>query len=95
MDCKSSKFLCSWDSPGEDTGEGCHALLQGIFPTQGLYLEGLNLRLLGCVGGFFTTSAICEDQLVNSVIHVGKVSSLSYLVAQTVKNPPATWKTWV
>uniref|UniRef100_A0AC11E3T0 Uncharacterized protein n=1 Tax=Ovis aries TaxID=9940 RepID=A0AC11E3T0_SHEEP len=24
------------DSPGKNTGEGCHALLQGIFPTQGL-----------------------------------------------------------
>ena len=23
------------DSPGKDTGVGCHALLQGIFPTQG------------------------------------------------------------
>ena len=36
----------SWDSPGKNTGVGCHALLQGIFPTQGLnpYL----LRLLHC-----------------------------------------------
>ena len=24
------------DSPGKNTGRGCHALLQGIFPTQGL-----------------------------------------------------------
>ena len=24
-----------WDSPGKYTGVGCHALLQGIFPTQG------------------------------------------------------------
>ena len=23
------------DSPGKNTGKGCHALLQGIFPTQG------------------------------------------------------------
>ena len=30
-----SRFLCQWDSPGKDTGVGCHALLQGIFPTQG------------------------------------------------------------
>ena len=28
------KFLCPWDSPGMNTGVGCHALLQGIFPTQ-------------------------------------------------------------
>ena len=28
--------LCRpWDSPGKNTGGGCHALLQGIFPTQG------------------------------------------------------------
>ena len=24
-----------WDFPGKNTGEGCHFLLQGIFPTQG------------------------------------------------------------
>ena len=28
--------LCSCESPGKNTGVGCHALLQGIFPTQGL-----------------------------------------------------------
>ena len=27
--------LCPWDSPGENTGVGCHVLLQGIFLTQG------------------------------------------------------------
>ena len=30
-----SRLLCPWDSPGKNTGVGCHALLQGIFPTQG------------------------------------------------------------
>ena len=25
---------CRWDPPGKNTGVGCHALLQGIFPTQ-------------------------------------------------------------
>ena len=28
-------LLCPWDSPGKNTGAGCHALLQGIFLTQG------------------------------------------------------------
>ena len=32
VDCR---FLCPWDSPGKNTGVGCHFLLQGIFPTQG------------------------------------------------------------
>ena len=27
--------LRPWDSPGKNTGVGCHFLLQGIFPTQG------------------------------------------------------------
>ena len=30
-----TRFLCPWDSPGKNTGVGCHFLLQGIFPTQG------------------------------------------------------------
>ena len=30
-----ARFLCPWDSPGKNTGVGCHALLQGIFLTQG------------------------------------------------------------
>ena len=25
--------LCPWDSSGKNTGVGCHALLQGIFPS--------------------------------------------------------------
>ena len=27
--------LCPWDSPGKNTGVGCHFLPHGIFPTQG------------------------------------------------------------
>ena len=29
-----SSFLCPWDSPGKNTGVGCHSLLGGIFLTQ-------------------------------------------------------------
>ena len=28
-------LLCSWNSPGKNTGVGSHSLLQRIFPTQG------------------------------------------------------------
>ena len=31
-----SKLLCPWNSPGKNTGVGCHSLLEGIFPTQGI-----------------------------------------------------------
>ena len=30
-----ASLLCPWDSPGTNTGMGCHALLRGIFLTQG------------------------------------------------------------
>ena len=45
----------SMDSPGKNTGVGFHALLQGIFPTQGSNLS--LLCLLALAGRFFTTSA--------------------------------------
>ena len=32
------RLLCPWNSPGKNTEVGCHSLLQGIFPTQGLNL---------------------------------------------------------
>jgi len=42
-----TRILCPWDSPGKNTGVGCHALLQGIFPTQGSN-PGIKLRSLSC-----------------------------------------------
>ena len=30
-----ARLLCLWDSPGKNTGVGCHLLLQGSFPIQG------------------------------------------------------------
>ena len=36
MDCSLPGTSVHGDSPGKNTGVGCHALSQGIFPTQGL-----------------------------------------------------------
>ena len=36
MDCNPSGSSVHGDSPGKDIGVDCHALLHGIFPTQGL-----------------------------------------------------------
>ena len=38
MDCSLPGPSVHGDSPGKNMGVGCHALLQGIFPTQGLNL---------------------------------------------------------
>ena len=35
MDCSPQGSSVHGNSPGKDTRVGCHALLQGIFPTQG------------------------------------------------------------
>ena len=35
MDCSPPHSSVHGDSPGKNTGVGCHTLLQGIFPTQG------------------------------------------------------------
>ena len=36
MDCSPQGSSVHGDSPGKNTGVGCHALLQGLFLTQGL-----------------------------------------------------------
>ena len=40
-----SRLLCPWDFPGRNAAVGCHFLLQGIFPTQGLNPRLLHLPL--------------------------------------------------
>ena len=56
-----ARFLCPWDSPGTNTGVGCHSLLQGIFLTQ-----GSNPSLLGFLNwqvGFLPLLATWEGIL--------------------------------
>ena len=53
-----ARLLCPWDFPGKNTGVGCHALLRGIFLTQGV--EPVSLASPALAGGFFTTRATWE-----------------------------------
>ena len=54
MDCSLPGSSVHGDSPGKNTGVGCHSLLQGIFPTQGS-------NQVSCIaGGFFTVWATGE-----------------------------------
>ena len=54
-----TRLPCLWNSPGKNTEVGCCALLQGIFPTQGLNSHLSTSSALA--SGFFTTSAIWES----------------------------------
>ena len=51
-----ARLLCPWNSPGKNTGVGCHALLQGIFLSQGSNLHASP----AWAHGFFTTRATWE-----------------------------------
>ena len=60
-DCSppGSSALGPWDSPGKNTGVGSCALLQGIFPTQ-----GLNPGLLPWQVGSFPLSRLQQKDFV-------------------------------
>ena len=61
--CSPSGSSCPWDSPGKNTGVGCHTLIQGIFLTQGSNLHLLHALSPALAGRFFTTSATWEAQI--------------------------------
>ena len=52
-----ARLLSPWNFPGKNTGLGCHFLLQGIFPTQGLKLH-LLLLLHWQVDSFTTAPSV-------------------------------------
>ena len=49
MDCSLPGSSVHADSPGKNSGVGCHALLWGIFPTRGSQCRSLS----SIAGGFF------------------------------------------
>ena len=60
----AARLLCPRDSPGKKTGVGCHALLQGGFPTQGWnsrLLCLLHWRVLHCQGHPGSRSSSVDD----------------------------------
>ena len=61
MECSPPGFSVHKDSPGKNTGVDCHALLQGIFPTQGSN-PGLPLA-----GRFFTLWVIGKPASIYSI----------------------------
>ena len=61
MDCNPPGSSGHGHFLGKNTGVGCHALLQGIFPTHGS--KPMFLMSLALAGGFLTTSATLEASL--------------------------------
>ena len=48
------RFLCPWNSTGENTGMGCHFLVQGIFPNPGI--KPTSPASSALAGRFFTSA---------------------------------------
>jgi len=61
-----ARLLCLWDSPGKNTGVGCHFLLQGLILT-----EGLNQGLLHCRKIFYCLSH-------RETLHIQECSSVQF-----------------
>ena len=86
-----ARLLCPWDSPGKNTGVGCHALLWEIFLTQG---SGLHLlSLLHWRAGSLPLVPPGKPQSLGKSIDFIFVMTLcvfrkSSQVALLVKNPP-------
>ena len=79
-----SSLLCPWDSPGKNTGVGCHLCLQGIFLTQ-----GSNPGLLHCRRMLYRLSYQGSPSwLLESV----KVQLVTRLVGKAKKNGTAESK---
>ena len=79
-----TRLLCLWNSPGKNTGVGCHSLLQGIFLNQ-----GLNPGLLHCRQILYHLSHLC-DQFILLLFFMCHLPCwmLRFLLAASV---PAFW----
>ena len=69
MDCSPAGFLCPWDSPGENTGVGCHFLLQY------LKVESEREVTQSCP----TLSNPMDYSLPGSSMHTGKFGSIDIM----------------
>ena len=85
------QLLCPWDSPGKNTGVGCRALLQGIFPTHGTTL--CLLHLLHWQAGSLPRvppGKLCsrENTLTNSVETLSNSNTLYNLIPNIISIVP-------
>ena len=72
-----ARLLCPWYFPGNNTGVGCHFLLQGVFPTQ-----GLNPGLPHCRQMFLPSEPpgkSLKTSFLYTAQYIGHISQLKFL----------------
>ena len=93
--------LCLWDSPGKNTGVGCHFLLQGIFLTRGSNPGLLHCRRILYQLRYQGSTRILEWVVISfstasSPTPGFEPVSLAYpALTGRFFTPSATWKPWV
>ena len=69
MDCSPLGTSVHQDSPGKNTGVGCYALLQCIFPTQGLNPSLRHCRQILYHLSHQEASVLCDCLSKSCIIH--------------------------
>ena len=92
MECSLPGSSIHGDSPGKNTGVGCQALLQEIFPTQGSKPHLLCLPALA--SGFFTTSTTGEAwaQIVEHWQMSEGMLNLTWFNSSSSPHSPRAWE---
>ena len=80
-----TRLLCPWDSPGKNPGVRCHALLQGIFQTQGSNPGLLCLLLIhwGNLGG--------DIKYLDKLRHISIKIAPLYIIHQSSAEFSSSW----
>ena len=81
-----TRLLCPWDSADKNTGVGCHALFQEIFPTQGSNLHFL--CLLNLQAGSLPLVTLGKPHKMAKHLHIHSAHLL-----YTLNHLPITYKT--
>ena len=84
-----TRLLCPWNSPGKNTGMGCHSLHQGILLTQ-----GSNLGLLHCRQIVYPLSHQ-GSPTYHGIFFINIFSQLLYFtsISKRIKSPPQVFST--
>ena len=86
---KATRFLGSWDYSGKNTGEDCHALLQGIFLNQGL---GIVWNPLGELFISWGTLCLGQSEILLEIVHLGAKVLICY--GERSKTPGVDGSVW-
>ena len=94
-----ARLFWPWDSPGKNTGMGCHSFLQGTFPNQGLNPHFLPLLHTRQIPYCWDTGAAQEETYLNIIkdiydkpaaniiLNGGKAESISSKTSNKTRMP--------